>query len=265
MSGIIDIHQHVGGLLGIPGIEIEEATPERDRTVRLAVMDRFGIGRAALMPGHSYGTPRGLADTRAANNRLIACQEGAADRFPALLGTVEPRQGRAALEELDRLASLGFKGVSWHHRMQGLPMDHPVMLDILDVMASAGMVPFIHCYVQADFEEFWRLERLARQFPSMPFIALDSMTAVHHFEAALALGEAARNVHFDLASSAVGAAGINALVTRLGPDRLLFGTNLYSMMDHEVMPELIALDEARLPPGDRALIAAGNAVRLLDL
>src|SRR5271167_3663733 len=94
---IFDNHQHVGGVAGVAGHHAGNVVSEdeiaADHRVRSAVMDRLGIAQAALMPGHMYIRPRGLADTRAVNDALAAFRRLDPERFPAVIGTVEPRYG----------------------------------------------------------------------------------------------------------------------------------------------------------------------------
>jgi predicted TIM-barrel fold metal-dependent hydrolase len=264
-SQIFDIHQHVGGLIGIAGVGDSGAGPQADATRRLAVMDRFGIAQAALMPAHAYANPRGLADTRAVNDAIAAVARLAADRFPVMVGTVEPRHGSKALDEVDRLHGAGFRAISWHHRMQGLPMDHPAMFAIVERMSRLGMPVLAHCYASADFEAPWRLRRLAERFPQTGFVALDAMTSPENLEQILGATEMLANVHLDLTSTVLGSAGVRATVSRAGAARLLFGSNLYSMADRGHLGELECVREAGLTESDRRLILGGNARRLMGL
>lgn len=271
MSAVFDHHQHVGrvdnivrGMGGAPAlgsaewIEVEYAT-------RVRAMDRLGIAAAALMPGHSYPRPRGLADTRAVNDQLAAYRLRDPRRFPAIVGTVEPRYGLAGLAEIERMAEMGFIGVSWHHRQQGLAIDHPVMVHYVRRMAALGLVPFIHAFVRGDFESLWRLRALAERFPETPILCLDSMSDPELCEETLAVGARVPNLLFDVAALGFRPAWIERFVDALGPERLLFGSNLYSMGAPDAVPELDAIRATRLSQVERDLILGGNARRLLKL
>jgi predicted TIM-barrel fold metal-dependent hydrolase len=262
MSGRFDIHQHFGT---VPGSSGTTATIEEDRDTRIAFLAHFGIGQCALMPGHSYSAPRGLADVRAINDRLHAYASLAPERFPAVFGTLDPRHGLANVAEVERLAGLGFRGLSWHHRFQGLPMDHPVMFAILEAMEARGMAVLAHSYACGDFESPWRLRRLAGCFPETSFFALDAMTSSENLDQLIAIAEELDNVHIDLTSTLLGSRGVERAVRRVGAERLVFGSNYYSMSRVPRVVAIDAVEAAELDPAQKEAILGGNARRLLGL
>ena len=271
-SGLFDIHQHFGQLSGFHGLHGRSATIEDDLKARLAMMDRFGVAACALMPSHAYAAPRGAADVAALNDALLDYQQLAPDRFPVAAPTADPRHGRQAVAEVERVHARGARALSWHQRFQGLPMDHPAMFEIVAQMDRLGMTAMCHCYANGDFESPWRLRRLAEAFPQTSFVALDAMTSPENLEQILAVAEVLPNVYFDLTSSLLGVDGVRRSLDRLGPTRLVFGTNYYSLgapeEQHDVKLLFAAtggMDEARrLAGGDNArrifgLLPATNA------
>ena len=265
MSARFDIHQHFGKLIGVPGSSGGKASAEDDRDTRIAFLDAFGIGQCAVMPGHSYAAPQGLADVRAINDGLHAYAALAPDRFPAVFGTLDPRHGLANVAEVERLAGMGFRGLSWHNRFQGLPMDHTVMFAIVEAMQEHGMVALMHCYANGDFESPWRLRRLAAAFRRTTFVALDAMTSPENLDQLIAIAEVLDNVHIDLTSTLLGSRAVEQAAQRVGAERLVFGSNYYSMSR---VPRVVALDAvegAKLFDEQKAAILGGNARRLLGL
>lgn len=263
MTGRFDIHQHYGALIGVPGSSGHMTTPAEDCANRLAFLDSFGIAHAALMPGHSYRAPGGIADIRAINDGLLAYARLSV-RFAATFGTLDPRHGEANFAEVERLAGKGMRGLSWHHRMQGLPMDHPVMFGIAERMAASGMVFMAHCYANGDFEAPWRMRRLARRFPEMQFVALDAMTSPENLDQLIGLAEDCGNVTIDLTSSLIGPRGVQRAVSRVGAERLVFGSNFYSMSRVARIVALDVVEEAGLGEAERQAVLGGNARRLLS-
>jgi len=266
-TAIFDIHQHFGSLLGVPSSSGSAADSlELDCRQRLDFMDGHGIGQAALMPGHSYSAPRGIGDIRAINDGLHAYGELAPERFPVLFGTVDPRHGsRHNVAEVERLNGLGFRGLSWHNRFQGLPIDHPVMFEVVDRMDHFGMVALMHCYANGDFEAPWRLRRLAERFPDTTFVALDAMTSPENLEQLLGIAERCGNVFIDLTTTLLGARGILWAIERAGASRLVFGSNSYSMVQVTRIAALEAIRQAHLDEDQERAILSGNAKRLLGI
>ena len=261
---IYDIHHHYGM---VPGRRETGESPaallERDCRMRLSFMDEFDIGHAAIMPGHFYSAPGGIADIRAINDGVAAYGQTASDRFPALFGTLDPRHGRHNLAEIDRLHELGFRGLSWHHRFQGLPIDHPIMFEIVERMDRYGMVAMMHCYAQGDFEAPWRLRRLAERFAQTTFIGLDAMTSPENLEQFVAIVEQCRNVYFDMTTTLIGGRGVRVAVERVGADRIVFGSNYYSMSAMARIAALDAVNEAGLADDQKRAILFDNAVRAM--
>lgn len=268
-TAIFDNHQHVGGVPGIPGHHatgaLDDSQIARDHAIRVEAMQRVGTSQAALMPGHSYPRPNGLADTRTVNDTLAAYRRFDSERFPAVIGTVEPRYGADGLAEIDRVHALGFQGLSWHHRQQGLAIDHPVMHTFAERMVDHGLVAFIHCYPDGDFESVWRLRNLAESHPELAVLCMDTGTHTEAFEEALRCAERAANVFVDLTSFSLGASAIERAVAVLGAERIVFGTNLYSLTRPVRSHELDMVMAAALTDAQRRAILGGNARRLLGL
>jgi predicted TIM-barrel fold metal-dependent hydrolase len=129
-------------------------------------------------------------------------------------------------------------------------------------MTALHLIPFIHIYSDSSMESPLMLKRLAEQFPSTPFVALDGfMTAKAELECMM-LAEACPNVVFDTAL--VRGNSLMQLVAALGAERFLLGTDFYSGADRLAsantpwrIKSLIA-DE-----GDQQAILYGNLERLL--
>jgi hypothetical protein len=144
-------------------------------------------------------------------------------------------------------------------------MDHPVMFAILEAMNAHKMAVLAHCYASGDFESPWRLRRLAERFPGTPFFALDAMTSSENLDQLIAIAEVLDNVHIDLTSTLLGSRGVERAVRRVGAERLVFGSNYYSMSRVPRVVAIDAVEAADLDPAQKEAILGGNARRLLGL
>jgi predicted TIM-barrel fold metal-dependent hydrolase len=272
---IFDIHHHVGRAMDSLGMiagprgnpNVEDAV-EYDLQVRLALMDRAGVRQALLMPGPSYTRANGAADTRLINDEIAAYRDRRPDRFPVAFGIVEPRDGEAALAEVDRIATkLGLRGVSFHNRFQGLAVNSPAMIKVLARMRERSLIPVLHAVNECSEEKLWKVASVARQFPDVTFIALSGFATFESVLECSHVAEVAPNIVFDF----VGVYTFDFLegfIARFGASRLLFGTDTYSPpspLTRRVTHLLGELLESALSSEDKAAILGGNARRVLGL
>jgi predicted TIM-barrel fold metal-dependent hydrolase len=268
---ILDVHHHVGSAFRALGGDLEEpatdeAERERERSVRLEIMDRHGVGQAIVIPGHGYLRPRGIADTRAENDAIARYRDALPQRFPAAVGIVEPRDGEASFDELTRAREeLGLVGMSFHTRFQGVSLDSRFIIAYCERMAELGLVPVIHAMNETPEEALWKLAVVARAIPETPVLALDAFGSYESTRECFFTAEVAPNVVFDTSLS-YNFDFIEDFADRFGPERVAFGTDLYShpvgrRISH-LLPQIEASD---LLPAHKRLILAGNARRLFGL
>ena len=268
---ILDVHHHVGDpvqALAMPGAEGAAAPPGqgRDMQIRLETMDRDGVDCAILIPGHSYLRPEGLADTRRANDGIAAYRDKAPDRFPAALGIVEPLYGRAGDGELRRIKEeLGFVGVSFHTRFQGVATDSPLVLAQIQVMGELGLVPVLHSVAESPEETLWRIHRVAKAFPDLTMIVLDVLSSHEQSSHAMLVAELAPNLVFDSSLAYVIDPALQ-IIERFGHDRVVYGTDLYSYpLGYHRSTVLAHWLQSGLEPSALQAVLAGNAERIFGL
>lgn len=100
-----------------------------DPQLRVADMDRMGVDVQAISvapPQYFYWTDPGLGARLAGmiNERLAEIVAGHPDRFVGL-GTLPMQDVDRALDELDRIEQLGFRGIEIGSNVNGIDFDHP--------------------------------------------------------------------------------------------------------------------------------------------
>jgi predicted TIM-barrel fold metal-dependent hydrolase len=266
---VIDCHHHVGSLEA-QGFSFGSADDRDPTTVdlerRLGAMDRQGVDQAILIPGHGYLRPDGVADTRRINDGVAAYRSRAIDRFPAAIGVAEPLHGAAGVAEVKRIRDeLGFVGLSVHTRFQGVQTDSPLVRALVTAAADAGLVPFIHAVEGVPDEAIWRVQQVARLVPDTPIVVLDAFSGAEHARQAVIIGQETPNLYFDT-SLAHHFLFVDAMIRAVGAERIVFGTDYYSMMSGPqpsvVLDELV---EYELPDRDKAAILSENLRGLIGL
>jgi predicted TIM-barrel fold metal-dependent hydrolase len=267
---IFDCHHHVGDVraflgdyIGQPadGTPIDAAAVEMAR--RIEIMDAGGVRQAAVIPGHGYERPNGIADTRAVNDSIAAYRDADPARFPVAIGVAEPAYGAASLGELDRCRSeLGLAGISFHTRFQGASMDSPWILRYVARMAELGLVPVLHAMTESPDEALWKCAGVARAHPDVPMLVLDAFSTFEGTKECSDIAAHCPNLLFDTSLS-YNFDFIESFAGRFGAERVVFGTDLYSpplgrRISH-LVPQIL---ESSLAEGDKALILGGNARRL---
>jgi predicted TIM-barrel fold metal-dependent hydrolase len=267
---VLDTHHHVGDATAL-GIVIGDAPTDgsdlraADVAARLGTMDDTGVDQAILIPGHGYLRPGGLADNRRVNDDIAAYRDAHPDRFPAALGIVEPLHGPAGLAELDRIhGELGLVGVSFHTRWQGVSTQSPLVIDLVHRMAELGLVPYLHGVAEVADEALWKVQEVARCEPDTTMVVLDAFSSFEQGQQAVRVAADTPNLVFDT-SLAHDSIAMARFVAEIGPERLVFGTDVYSHVRARRNPTLDLVLELGLSDAELAGVLAGNTRRVLGL
>lgn len=265
---VFDIHHHLGSLSGGslqegPG---NENWQDKDYANRVRIMDANGVTQSAILAATGYIQADGIKDTMRSNDVVAAYQKRDRKRFPVACGIVEPLHGSRSLGELERIKhELKLQGVVWHHRFQGLAVDHALMRPLLKKIGELGLVPLIHTNAESNLEAVWRLERLALEFPELTFVSLDALTTNANSQLVLDIAKRTQNILFDTAHCK-GAGYIKNFVEAAGSQRLLFGSLFYSHpASYEHCHTLAEIQAAKISEQDKANILALNTKRLFQL
>ena len=252
---VIDVHQH---------LTFGEGT-QAPIGPRLEVLDQFGIDRAVLLPpSGAFGGKR--VATEEINAFTSAVAKAHPDRFLCGVAHVDVADGPAeCARALGRAVSeLGLRGVAWHHRFQGAYLDHPAMPQLLRQCAELGVPALVHVISGSGLEAVWRLSTLLRACPETTICALDAFSSTEQAAEITDLAERHGNLCCDLgAMISVSGWMIRRFIDSVGPDRLVFGTDLYMTPRTWYAPgplyEILHMD---IPSASKKKILADNALNL---
>jgi predicted TIM-barrel fold metal-dependent hydrolase len=262
---VCDIHHHLGALSG-GSLQEGEDWMDRDYKSRIAMMDANGIDFAGILAATGYIQPDGIKATMRSNDNVAAYRARDPKRFRVAAGIVEPLHGAASLDELDRIKhGLRLDGVVWHNRFQGIAVDHEFMRPLLRRVSELGLVAFVHTNAESNMEAAWRLERLAREFPTVTFFGMDALHGNAHGQMTLEIAKRTPNVIWDN-SGAHNARFLKRFVEEAGSDKLVLGSTYYSYPpSYERNHVLDLIRESGMTDEDMANVLAGNVKRVFRL
>ena len=189
------------------------------------------------------------------------------------MASVSPAWGEAALEELDRCANAGLRGVGeLHPDTQGFDIaDYETMAPIMDMAREKGLIvlshasePVGHLYPGKGRTTPEKLYTLAKNFPQNTIVFAHWGGGLPFYTLMPEVQEELRNVYYDTAASPfLYSPDVFQRVAEIcGAGRILFGT------DFPLLKPSRTLDQVRgsgLPDADKAAILGGNARVLLGL
>ena len=237
------------------------------------MMDDGEIGQALVMPGFGYDRSDGAAATRAQNDGIAAYRDGLPGRFPIAAGVIEPLDLREALHEVRRARELGLVGITLHTEYQGVTLESPSVLRVLEAMQEEGLIPLLHAPDDSLSEKAWRLAKVARLFPDMTFLTLEPFFTMEGMQAHDLVADVAPNVLFDTASC-YDVDWVVEFAQKWGAERVLYGSHLYSIAHESGMNRAInrrntfarqCLLESALTQKQKALVFGDNARRLFGI
>jgi predicted TIM-barrel fold metal-dependent hydrolase len=269
---IFDCHHHVGDVrsfmphTGDEDAPTEGAALEAERAERVRIMDAGCVRQAAVIAGHAYSRTNGMADTRGVNDRIAAYRDAQPDRFPVAIGLVEPIFEDACLPELDRCArELGLAGISFHTRFQGVSMDSPWVTRYVERIGELGIVPVIHAMTESSDEALWKAAEVARAFPDLSMLILDSFSTFEGTREAFVIAERCPNLLFDTSLS-YNFDFLEQFAQQFGAERVVFGTDLYSPpLGRRISHLVLQILESSLNDDDKAKVLGRNARQLFGL
>jgi predicted TIM-barrel fold metal-dependent hydrolase len=219
MSLVIDVHVHVGA-----SSTLQVAGGPEDV---IRIMDDNEIDQSIISPIPGYVTSRGIVDSAEHNDNMAMAVKKWPDRLPRGLGVIEPRHGKAALPEVDRvLGDLGLHGLMFHNDFNGVTVDDPRMFAIIERAAKyRDIVIMIHTAQQSMIESPFHLMVLAEAFPEVTFLDAHPIMLPTQLSATALVARKCPNVYFDTCLTYHHLWPIEKAVKEIGADRLLFGSD----------------------------------------
>jgi predicted TIM-barrel fold metal-dependent hydrolase len=259
MPGIIDIHAHI-----FPEKIAEEAVDSIGRYYGVK-MRRGGTVEDLLESGRRINVSRYVVHSSAtvveqvrAINDYIAKVQANHPEFTGF-ATLHPGLENPAAE-VDRIISLGLKGVKLHPEFQHFSIDDDDMIPIYE--ALEGRLPvLLHMGDEnVDSSSPVRLSRVLDRFPGLVVIAAHfGGYRMWDLSGEYLIG---RNVYLDTSSSLafIGPERAADMIRKHGAEKVLFGSD-YPMWDHgEELERFLAID---LTEEEQRAILFENAEKLL--
>src|SRR5262249_6914083 len=153
-------------------------------------------------------------------------------------------------------------GLAWHHRFQGCYIDSKWMWPTLERMAQLNLVPLLHVNAESSLESHWRLQRLARDFPDLRFLAMDGLWSYERARHVLTTAALPPNVVWDMGGP-VCYISVEEWVEGNGSSTICFSLGgTYSGVGLASRPRLLAeIENAAISDADRANILGANVAR----
>jgi predicted TIM-barrel fold metal-dependent hydrolase len=254
---VIDAHVHMG-----PGLANHAAPPllaaeTAEQTIE--IFDSSGIDMGCTFAPLIEGGDFDDYEYEKSNRFIYEASRRYPDRIIGY-ARVNPNLGVQALDEMKRCHDeYGFRGLKLHPDWEYFYMHGPTVRPVLDRAAEYGWPVIFH-------SGYYPLSQptlafpLADSYPTVNFIL--AHLSYRHTADAIVVAERCSNVYLEPSGNAT-ATAIAEVLARLGPGKLLYGSDLPYTEPRDVM------DKIRLQPGitPAALeqIFGGNLARLLGL
>ncbi len=241
---IIDAYNNVWEATGTSDYLTAE---EFSANAMLADMDAAGVDLAV---GCSLG--------QAIDNDFIARAVAAYPDRLVGFGQVTPR-APDAVEQIERIAELGLKGLKLHPTMHGYHFaDHGLLDPVFDACRRNGLVVLVNA-LDDPFCGPFAIEEISRGFPEVP-VLIAHMGTIWNVMEALIVAE--RNEQLYLETSGTQLLEVRMAYDRVGPERIVMGTD-WPGSDFEL--ERLKMRKAVPDAADRAKVEGANLARLLRI
>jgi predicted TIM-barrel fold metal-dependent hydrolase len=259
---IIDAHTH-------PMLDPESqiAAVPHPPEAYLALVDGSQVTRAAAITIARDGD---LDRTRARNDAVIKLAEDSG-RFFFPVCSVHPADGKAALEEIDRVAAAGAAWLKLHPNTQRFDVADPAVVQMVSKAAECGLPVLFDAYSPWDANQPGKFANLAMAVPESRLILAHAhgpgFSQLLFYDVLARYPSWGRNVWIDISVTGALLAGspfaeqLAWVLRRVGVDRVVFGS------DYPLDEPLIAaraVSQLGFTDEEQAAILHDNADALLD-
>jgi uncharacterized protein len=244
---------------------------ERQSLEQLAGRYR-GLGITAVLL--AWDAETATRRPRVPNERVAAACADYPDAFTGL-GSVDPRKGEAAVDEVGRIADLGLRGVKFHPSLQAFDPADTEYWPVFAACERYGLLALFHTGtsgigarqpggqgIRIDYSHPLRLDPVAAAFPELTVVAAHFGWPWHMDLIAMALHKT--NVYIDISGWAprrIPAEVVREMRGRLS-EQFVWGSDFPFIAPERCLAEL---DELDLPPDVLDQVLRANAARILGL
>jgi predicted TIM-barrel fold metal-dependent hydrolase len=259
---IIDAHTH-------PMLDPDEpivAAPHPPERYRSLVSGSRVVRAAAL----TIALRNDLDRTRARNDRLLQLAEDSGGFFYPVC-SVHPADGRAALEEIDRVAAGGAAWLKLHPNNQHFDVADPAVADVVKKATEHGLPVLFDAYSPWDADQPGKFVSLAQALPDARLILAHAhgpgFPQLLVYDIIGRYPGWPRNVWIDISVTGLLFAGspfadqFTWVLRKVGTDRVIFGSD-YPLDDPLAAARAVA--ELGFTDAEQAAILHDNAASLLD-
>lgn len=164
---IIDFHTHTfpeklakGAISSLERTSGSKAALNGTNESLLSSMQRCGVSQSVLMPiAVKKGNSHTINTCAIENNKIPSLHS---------FGSVHPHDDNI-LEELERIKKAGLKGIKLHPDFQGVFIDGPETVAVMQLCAQLGLIVMIHCGMDPSYPDVHRStpKRLHRVLPEL--------------------------------------------------------------------------------------------------
>ena len=253
---IIDGHHHIGRKASLGEFSGDDL---------IRKMDREGVAMSVVM--HFVSTLRSQDDFVRANAYVAEQVEQHPDRLAGAIA-VDPRNGDAALDQIEHYHRAGFRAVKLQPILHGnYAVDGGVVDEVAGLAARLALPVVIHSDSANNVCSPWAIAALARRFPETTIVLLHLGLHPDGMRRVPAVVLETPNVVVDTSQTPDFPDLVYADPVRvLGADRVLFGSDGPECdLSLNLRKLELAVERHGLSEQDAALVLGGNAERIFAL